>query len=560
MTEKIGIYLCECGPNIASKIDLDKVAEELSKLEDYMDKELIIKKHKLLCSVAGKKFLEDEINENKLTHMVCAACSPRDHDATFINVCKKTQLNPYLYTIINIREQVAWIIPDMEEATEKAINYVHAGMNRVLYQTPLEEKQLDSNPDVLVIGGGMAGMEAALSVASKERMVFLVEKSEQLGGHASSLFGLLPVQGETLTSLQRMIAEVKKNHYIKVFTNAEVERIVGFMGNFEVTLNAKGNDGILELLTGAVVIATGFDLFDPNKLENVNFTTENNVFTALELEAMINEKKKVSLRSGEEVNSVALVHCVGRDEVGYCSKICCNYSFKISNYLQKQGIKKITHLVRDLCLPNKTNQKFCNSVVENGAEIVYVDDFKIDGQKLTYKSRKGEDITLDADMIVVAPSTVPGKSTNEISKLLNLDLDELGFFNEAHMKINPVSTNIDGVFAVGTAHGPGSITDAFIQSKAAGGKILTQLIPGQKIVPEVKVSEILEAYCTGCQTCLQVCKYDAIYFDQEKCISVVNEAICRGCGNCIGSCPSGSIRSKHFTNPQLYQEVKEALR
>ena len=211
MTEKIGIYLCECGPNIASKIDLDRLAEDLSKLDDYKDKELIIKKHKLLCSVAGKQFLEEEINDNKLTHMVCAACSPRDHDTTFINVCKKTQLNPYLYTIVNIREQVAWVIPDMEEATDKALKYVHAGMNRVLYQTPLEEKQLDSNPDVLVIGGVMAGMEAALSTASKDRMVYLVEKTDQLGGRSSSLFGLLPVQGENLSSLQRKIADVKKN-------------------------------------------------------------------------------------------------------------------------------------------------------------------------------------------------------------------------------------------------------------------------------------------------------------------------------------------------------------
>ena len=184
----------------------------------------------------------------------------------------------------------------------------------------------------------------------------------------------------------------------------------------------------------------------------------------------------------------------------------------------------------------------------------------INGEKLTYKSRKGEEAKLDSDMIILASSTIPSKSTKEISKLLNLDLDETGFFQEAHMKINPVSTNIDGVFAVGSAHGPGSIVDALVQAKAAGGKILTQLIPGQKIVPEVKVSEVLEAYCTGCKTCLQVCKYDAIYFDEDKGISVVNEAICRGCGNCIGSCPSGSIRSKHFTNLQLYQEVKEALR
>ncbi|MDA3837579.1 MAG: FAD-dependent oxidoreductase [Candidatus Delongbacteria bacterium] len=560
MTEKIGIYLCECGPNIASKIDLDRLAVDLSKLDDYKGKELIIKKHKLLCSVAGKQFLEEEINDNKLTHMVCAACSPRDHDSTFINVCKKTQLNPYLYTIVNIREQVAWVIPEMEEATDKALKYVHAGMNRVLYQTPLEEKQLDSNPDVLIIGGGMAGMEAAISTASKDRMVYLVEKSDKLGGHASSLFGLLPVQGENLSALQRKIAEVKKNRFIKIFTNAEVERIVGFMGNFEVLLNAKGNDGILELITGAVVVATGYDLFDPNKLENINYTAEDNVFNALELEEMINEKKKVELRSGKEVSSVTLVHCVGRNEVGYCSKICCNYNFKISNYLQKQGIKKITHLVRDICAPAKTSQKFQNKVIENGAKVIYVDSVNINGEKLTYKNRKGEQVNLNSDMIVLASSTIPNKSTQEISKLINLDLDEAGFFQEAHMKINPVQTNIDGVFAVGSAHGPGSIVDAIVQAKAAGGKILTQLIPGQKIVPEVKVSEVLEAYCTGCQTCLQVCKYDSIYFDEDKGISVVNEAICRGCGNCIGSCPSGSIRSKHFTNPQLYQEVKEALR
>lgn len=560
MTEKIGIYLCECGPNIANSIDLDRLAEEISKLEDFKDKELIIKKNKLLCSVAGKQFLEEEINENKLTHLVCAACSPRDHDSTFINVCKKTQLNPYLYTIVNIREHCAWIIPDKDEATDKALQYVHAGMNRVLYQTPLEEKQLDSNPDVLVIGGGMAGMETALSVAGKDRMVFLVEKESELGGKTNLLHGLMPAQGDNMSALQRKIAEIKKNRYIKVFTDTTIERIVGFMGNFEVTLNSRSNEGILELLAGAVVAATGYELYDPKMSENINYTDENNVFTSLQIESMISADRKVSLRNGELPDSVTIVHCAGRKEVGYCSKICCNYSFKISRWLQSQGIKKITHLVQDLCLPNKQNQKFMNTVTENGAEIVYVDSVKIDGEKLTYTGRDGKEVSPDTDMIVISPAVIPSKSTKEISELLNVELDEKGFFNEVHMKINPVSTNLDGVFAVGSAHGPGSITDAIVQAKAAGGKILTQLIPGEKIIPEVKVSEVLEAYCTGCRTCLEVCKYDSIYFNEEKGISVVNEAICRGCGNCVGSCPSGSIRTKHFTNPQLYQEVKEALR
>ena len=194
MSEKIGIYVCECGPNIADKVHIDKIMEDVSKLPDFQDKELVVRNHKLLCSVDGKKFLEDEINEHKLSHLVVAACSPRDHDSTFIGVCKKTELNPYLYKIVNIREQCAWVIPDKDKATEKAVQYIHAGMNRVLYQDPLFEKELDSNPDVLVIGGGMAGMEAALDLAGKDRKVFLIEKEENLGGKSAHLTQLMSRQ------------------------------------------------------------------------------------------------------------------------------------------------------------------------------------------------------------------------------------------------------------------------------------------------------------------------------------------------------------------------------
>ena len=562
MSEKIGIYVCECGPNIASKVDIEKIMQELAKLEDYKDKELVIKNHKLLCSVEGKKFLEDEINENNLTHLVCAACSPRDHDTTFINVCKKTELNPYLYQIVNIREQCAWIIPDKEEATSKAIRMIHGGMDRVMYQQPLEEKQLDSNPDVLIIGGGIAGMEAAITLASKDRAVYLIEKTDKLGGKSAKLKELLPRQGVTLNNLQQKISDVQSNRYIKVFTNTELDSIVGFLGNFEIVIkNVKETDNTTELLAGAVVVATGFDLTNISSLDSYNSNKEDEIYNALEIEEMLLANGKIAMQNGNEPTKIALIHCVGRPEVGYCSKTCCNYLLKIAKLIKGQSPTiEVTELYKHMCLPNKHDEEFYEQVQGKGVDFIKIKNAEVHGTTINLTDITDAKKKLDVDMIIVGTAMVPAAGTAELGVELNIDQHETGFFQEAHLKINPISTNTDGVFVVGGAHGPVGISESMLQAQAAAGKIFTQLIPGQKIIPEVKVSEILEAYCTGCQTCLEVCGFGAIYFDEDKGISVVNEAICRGCGNCVGSCPSGSIRTRHFTNPQLYQEVKEALR
>ena len=566
MSDKIGVYVCECGPNIADKVDIKKILADISALNEPPEKIIITKKHKLLCSKEGQDFLADEITKNELTHLVIAACSPRDHDITFMNVCKRTDLNPYLYKLINIREHCAWIIPDKDEATEKAIQYIRAGINRVTYQAPLTEKELDSIPDVLVIGAGIAGIEASLSLAGEKRKVYLVEKTSSIGGKVTTFEKILPHQGTDLDIIQEKIQAVQENENIEIFTETEVEKAIGFFGNFEITLkNIHNDEQKKEFKVGAVVVATGFDLFDPEKIPRYGYGKMEDIYTSMEIEESNSKTGKILLKSGNPPKSAALIHCVGREEKGYCSRVCCNYMFKIAQYLkEKIPTINITEFYQDLCLPNKADQEFFVDTKNKGVDFIRFKDIAVkqkDKEKIIeYTKIDGKKEKISAEMIILAPAIEPADGSKGMAELLNISLDETGFFQEAHQKLNPVATSIDGVYIIGSAQNPKDISDSIIDAQAVGGKILTQLIPGEKLIPEVIISEISEAFCTGCQTCLSVCSYGAIYFDEDKNISIVNEAICRGCGNCVASCPSGAAHSKHFTSLQIYQEVLEAIR
>jgi len=562
MKKKIGVYVCECGPNIADKVDIDKIIETVVTTNNTENVEIIGERHKLLCSVDGKVFLEEEIKKKKLTHLVVAACSPRDHNNTFINICKKTELNPYLYQMINIREHCAWIIPDKDKATQKAIQYIQGGVSRVQYQTELIEKKLDTNPDVLVIGGGIAGIEAALSLANKNRKVTLIEKSGALGGKSVGFKELLPRQTGGAEYLRKQIKDISNNENIQVLLNTEIEKIIGFLGNFEIILcDVTNRDKKIEIKTGAAIAATGFGLSVPTDFSNINYDEKDEVYTSLEIEKMIAEKGKINLSSGKQPKTVGLIHCVGRDEKKYCSQICCNYMMKIANYFKNQSADiDVKEFYQDLCLPHKDDQKLFEDTLNNGVDFIRIKEASLNSTKVKYIGVDGKSQDVDFDMVVVAPPMEPSSSTKELAEILDIPLDEFGFFQEAHQSTNPVGTSTDGIFIIGTAQGPKGISNTMLMAKAAAGKISTQLIPGEQIIPEVKVSEVLEAFCMGCKNCLDVCCYGSIYFDEIKGISVVNEAICRGCGNCVASCPSGAIRLKHFTNEQIYQEVIEALK
>lgn len=559
MEEKIGVYVCECGPNIAEGIDIDRVLNAVSSLEGVV----IADRHKLLCSGGGKEFLKERIKEEGLTHLVLAACSPKQHQVTFMNVCEEADLKPQLFQLANIREQCAWVIEDKEEATDKAIRHVKAAIRRVRYHTPLEKKEIECNPDVLVIGGGISGIKASLLLASRDRKVYLVEKTSSLGGTVTKFEKVFPSMHPISSFIQQIIQEVKENEDIEVLTDTEIEHVLGFFGNFEVKAKPKSKEA-REFKVGAVVTATGFNMYDPAKSPRYGYGKFDDVLTALEFETM-NASGSILLKNGQSPKSVAIIHCVGRKEKGYCSEVCCLYSLKFARYLKdKLSDVKVTHLYSDLCLPGKAYQKFYEETKEKGVDFIRCSDVQVieqsGGMNVKYKSGASDEKALPANMIILAPAIVPGSDTSKLAEVLNIAQGDNGFFAEEHEKIGPVSTSIEGVYVAGCARGPKNIPDTIVQAEATTGKILSSLIPGRKIEPEVKVSEIAETYCTGCKTCLTVCSYSAITFDETKKVSVVNEVICRGCGNCVAACPSGAASLKGFTTKQIYQELMEAVR
>ncbi|MCK5785911.1 MAG: CoB--CoM heterodisulfide reductase iron-sulfur subunit A family protein [Candidatus Sabulitectum sp.] len=561
MKAKVGVYVCECGPNIAGKTDLDEIITYLSEFRGFGDVELVVRKYGFLCSNQGKEYLEKEIRDLGLTHLVVGACSPRDHDSTFKDVCGKTQLNPYLYKIINIREHCTWVIDDMDKATEKAKSYLRAGIARVLYQSELFESPIDVNPDVLVIGGGVAGMEAALALAGENRSVTIVEKNDTLGGRAGKLRGFSFQEFNKPEQVEKLIETILGNPCINVFLDSEVTSVIGFLGNFEIEHVSLESKVITELFCGSIITATGADLYETTEESGFKYSESDDVYNSMEITEMLSSGDEITLRSGKEPETIAIVHCVGREELGYCSGVCCTVMMKTANMIKARYPDiRITQFYRDICLPPSGGQELYAAARSSGVNFVKVQSTGLSGTTVKFKEKNGDEGEQFFDMVLLASALVPSKDTPALSELLGIPVDETGFFQEAHRMTNPSATTTDGVFIVGTSQGPRNISDSMLFARASAGQILTKLLVGEKLVPEVAVTEILEAYCTGCGNCLDVCVYGAIYPDEARGISIVNEAICRGCGNCYGSCPSGALRTKHFTNIQLFREVDEALR
>ncbi|PIU28968.1 MAG: disulfide reductase [Candidatus Hydromicrobium americanum] len=640
MAERIGVYVCKCGPNIGDKIDVNAIVNDVKSIENIA----AAKSHNLLCSGDGLKFLKSEIENEKLSRVVIAACTPKMYELKFMRTCESAGLNPYLMQMTNIREQCAWITQDKSDATEKARSLITAAINRVSLQESIEKKEIDIQPNVLVVGGGVAGLEACLSLAQKGRKVYLVEKSPCIGGITARFEEVYPTMECAPCMIAPELQEVLQKENIETLTYSEIEKVVGSFGNFTVSIKKKARyvsesacigcsacfepcpvevpnefderlskrkaiyipfagalpnvpvidkdnckklngeecnlcrescpfeainfddeDKIIEKNVGAIILATGSTLFDAKSLPQYGYGKFDNVVTALQLERLNASNGptggNIQLKNGKKPESIAFIYCVGRKEKGYCSGICCSYSLALAHLVKKKlpGIK-ICSFYSDLCLPKKEHQKMFYEAVNKDIEFIRSDEtasVSAEGEKLIVETDAKK---VSVDMVVLAPAVIPDTDTMKIAEILDIPCDEHGFLAEEHTLMKPFATSLEGVFAVGSCQGPKDIGDAVAQAGAAAGRILSRLIPGEKLELEAKVTEINEDLCGGCNICISLCPYSAISRDVEKKIAVVDETLCRGCGTCVSACPTGAAKARHFTKEQIFAEIKGVTR
>ena len=531
MNARVGVYVCECGNNISDQVDIAALVPMLEGAPGVVK----VMSHRLLCSKEGQEFLAEEVRKEGLTHLVVAACSPRQHLPTFMEVCKRGGLNPYLMQMANIREQCAWVTSDRHEATEKAARMIRAAIARVVRHAPLPEREVEANPDVIIIGGGLSGTVTASMLAGPERRVHVVDRN--------------PALAVALTSLKG----------VETHGGCEVEAVRGFFGNFEVELASKGSRQ--EVRVGAMVVCTGSRAMTLQEMGYPGSEAPHVVVLPQDLESL--RPYLDALPSGQP--KVMFVHCAGRERVGYCSGVCCLRSFKAMRWMAETAPNaQLSCLHQDICVPGRDGEREYQGILGIGARMTW--------GRLTALAQQGPQVTVSfrredgsigqdaADLVILVPATVPNHGARALIDIIGVEAGPAGFVEEAHPMLEPVSTSVKGIYVAGSASGPRDGRATSLLSLAAAAQIAAELRPGKTLRLEAQTSQVCEALCTGCRNCMTVCTYGAIEYDLVAQTCRVNETICRGCGNCVAACPSEAISVKGATYQQILQEIKEAVR
>lgn len=562
---RIGVYVCWCGTNIAKMVDVEEVAREIGQLPDVA----IARDYKYMCSDPGQELIINDIKEHNLNRVIVSACSPRIHELTFRKAIENAGLNPYMFEMANIREHVSWVHTSKEEATKKAKSLVAASVNRVRWHEALDKRSVEINPATLVIGGGISGLSAALEIAGAGKKVYLVEKENELGGLVSQIDSTYPDFQNASQLIKPLINSVKNNKNIETFLSTTVEQVFGYVGNFHTEINHSNKKK--EITFGNIVVATGLKPFDPSVIPEYGYKRLPDVITSLEFEQML-KKGMISCEGGEEPASIAIIHCVGsRNEKyhDYCSRTCCMSGLKYANQLRAAlPSAHIYDIYSDMrafgkqCeeLYTKTSRKnvmFLTFDQRNGLPVVKKFSGKGNSNLLVQMTDKlsGVDIEVPVDLVILLTSLEAHDKAKDIAHAVGVSMCGNNFYIEKHPKLDPVATTTDGVYIVGNCQAPKDIPDSVSQARAAASRILATINHGSVNV-EVTTAVVNEELCCGCQTCISVCPYTAISFNEEKKVSVVNEILCKGCGTCGSTCPTGAIRSRHFTDQQILSQIE----
>lgn len=648
---RIGVYICHCGSNIAGTVDVKDVADFARRLNAV----IVSRDYSFMCSNPGQELMRKDINDLGLNRIVVAACSPTMHEPTFRRVCQEAGINQYLFQMANIREQCSWVTEDKQLATEKAKVLISAAVNRVYYQKPLVTRRVAINPNTLIVGGGIAGIEAALKIADSEHKVYLVEKEPCIGGHMAQFDKTFPTLDCAACILTPKMTSVGQHPYIELLTYSEIVEFSGYVGNFKVkirkkpryvdedkctgcgicwqkcpgktssefdeglnqrkaiyvpfpqavpnvpvideanciyfqkdtcqvcekfceagAINFEQKEQFLEVDVGIVIVATGYDYFNPSIVSQYGYGRYDNVITSLQFERLANAvgptEGKLLLKNGREPESVAIVHCVGSRDQNYheyCSQVCCMYALKYAHLIREKTSAVVYQMYIDMRCVGKGYEEFYQRLSDEGVNFIRGKVSEVTDQA-TNKEEEGKLIVscadtlvgsmvrIPVDMVILCSAMESRSDADKIAKLFTISRSADDFFLERHPKLDPIGTTTDGIFIAGCCQGPKDIPSTVAQAQAAAAGALS-LLSKDSIEIEAVTAVIDEKTCSGCRLCELICPYGAISFVEERQVCQVSDAPCKGCGACVGGCPSDSISLNNFTNEQIVAEMEGML-
>jgi len=555
---RIGVFICHCGVNIGGFVEVPDVVEYARTIDGVVHAEGNL----YTCAEDGLQTIKNAIKEQRLNRVIVASCTPRTHEPLFRSACVDAGLNKYLFEMVNIREQCSWVHMDRKKAaTDKSKDLVRMAVAKSKMLEPLEESTVAVTPAVLVIGGGIAGMSAALSIADQGFKVHLVEKEGALGGLARKWGTIGPSDRDPKEIIGHLESGLRANENAELMTSSQVTDISGFIGNFEVKVKTPSGDRSFKV--GSVIVTTGSKPLVPTGL--YGYGQLPNVLTMREF-----EEGKGPGPGG--YRDVVIIQCVGSrgDNVSYCSRICCTVAIKNALLLKRQDPKvNVTILHRDIMAHGVENEEQYVEARSQGVNFVrYGKDRKpeimeIPGRVLSvgvWNEAFGRKEALRADMVLLSTPLVANEDSKVLAQMLKVPLGQEGFFFEAHVKLRPVDFATDGIFLAGTCRAPCSVAEAVTQGRAVASRATIALSQG-KVLAGGAIATADPDICWGCGLCVEVCPYGAPSLVEKdgRRYSDINEVLCKACGVCVVNCPVMAITAKHFTHDQIISMI-EALR
>ena len=555
---RVGVFVCHCGRNIGSVVNVPQVVEYARTLPNvaYSEDNLYT------CSTDSCERIKQKIHEHHLNRVVVASCTPRTHEPLFRDTIRQAGLNPYLFEMVNIRDQCSWVhMHEPEKATQKAIDLVRMGATKASMLEPLYPDYISVNHHALVLGGGLAGMTAAMELASQGFEVYLLEKTGSLGGHMRRVKTMFNGK-DPQEMLSSVIAQVSVDPLIHIYRDVEIIDFSGSVGNFTTTFTSQGQDHKID--HGIVIVATGAQEYQPSEYL---YHQHPNVVTQLELEEKL-------VAGSFNARSVAMIQCVGQDggPNAYCSRLCCNQAVKTALKIKEQNPgTDVFILHRDMRTYGFYERQY-TLAREKGVRFIRM----VDGTRPEVSSQNGKlkvsvmddvlraRLNIESDLLVLSAGIVPDEGNQILAQQLKVPLTQDGFFLEAHLKLRPVEFATDGIYLCGLAHSPKTAEETIAQASAAASRAAT-ILSKPRLQLEGAISQVIEENCDGCAYCVDPCPYQAITlveYEKDGVLKkkvVTDPAKCRGCGVCQATCPKKGIIVRNYTLDILSAMVDAAL-